>query len=319
MFYASTISYATSTNYSRVVIQYPRWLLEDPKPDLPGQLALDDRSIRIQHLNQQRSDLLAQVAKVTTTRSQLIATIDRIHDLIQASTAEINREGAELDRSIHELFNQALNRPKLGVKTKATIERIYRSIQGQIISEQPQPEEPEDPDQIPEPQQQSHYHWQPPSQPEQAEIDPALKQKIRVVYLRLANLYHPDKHPGSVYHAQLMQEINAAYDRGDLTRLLEIEQGTIRSADPTDLTQELLDQIQYLKRQVADLLNKNRCLKNSREYQVSQLIENDRDPIGQMMQALVAQVKLMRQLSKILTDFCNRKIGVKDLLIQLQK
>jgi hypothetical protein len=312
MFQASYISY---TNYSRIAIQYPRWLLEDPQPDPPGQLALDDRSIRIQHLNQQRSDLIVQVAKVSTTRSDLIATIDRIHDLIQTSTADINREGAELDRSIHELFTQALSRPKLGVKTRATIAGIYRSLQGNIISVAPN-HPLEDPDHIPEPQQQTHYHWQPPTQPEQAEIDPELKQKIRAVYLRLANLYHPDKCKS---HLELMQEINAAYDRGDLARLLEIEQGTIRSADPTDPTQELLDQIQYLKRQVADLLNKNRHLKNSREYQISQLIENDRDPIGQMMQALVAQVKLMRSLSNILADFYNRKIGVKDLLIQLQK
>jgi hypothetical protein len=318
MFQPLNISY---TNYSRVAIQYPRWLLEDPKPDPPGQLALDDRSIRVQHLNKTRSDLLAQVAKVSTTRSDLIATIDRINNLIQNSTAEINKEGADLDRSIHELFNRVLSRPRLGLKTKVAIAGIYRSLQGNIISEQPQPEpeQPEDPDRIPEPQQQSHYHWQPPSQPEQAEIDPELKQKIRAVYLRLANLYHPDKHPGSKYHAELMQEINGAYDRGDLTRLLEIEQGTIRSADLTDSTQELLDQIQYPTRQIDSLYFENRRLKNSREYQISQLIEDDRDPIGQMMQALIAQVKLMRSLSIILADFCDRKIGVKDLLIQLQK
>lgn len=109
-------------------IQYPRWLLEDPKPDPPGQLALDDRSIRIQHLDRQRSDLLAQVAKVTTTRSQLIATIDRIHNLIQTSTADINREGAELDRSIRPVCYELDASSVAGSGARAIVSKMFCEI-----------------------------------------------------------------------------------------------------------------------------------------------------------------------------------------------
>lgn len=316
MFYPSIIYYNTEVGYSasKAGIQYPRWLTCDPQPDPPGKLALDDKPRRIYHLNRDRSNLLDRVVQITATRSHLIATIDRIDRLIKTSTADLNHQGAELDRSIHKLFTAALNRPKLGVKTRVAIEDIYRSLQGTIVSFNLS-----EPDRIPQAQEQAqHYHWTPPIQPESTEIDPELKQKIRVVYLRLASLYHPDKHPGSVYHAQLMQEINAAYDRGDLAQLLEIERGDARNLSAAvDPTAELLDQIQYLKRQIDSQLSENRQLKNSPTYQIWELIENDRDPIGNLIQRLAAQVELMRSLSKILTDFCNKKIGVKDLLIKL--
>lgn len=148
------------------------------------------------------------------------------------------------------------------------------------------------------------------------QIDPELQQKIRAIYLRLAALYHPDKHPGSNYHVGLMQEINAAYGSGDLVRLLEIERGG--TAQPQiDPTQELLDQIDYLERQHKSIFTENMRLANSPELGIDDRIKSGEDPIGQSIANMTFQINLMSRILKTLSDFASRKIGISDFVDRL--
>ncbi|MDD1475162.1 J domain-containing protein, partial [Dolichospermum sp. ST_sed4] len=51
-------------------------------------------------------------------------------------------------------------------------------------------------------------------------------RKIRQTFLRLAEIFHPDKvkdNETQMTHTEIMKEINKAYQDGDLARLLEIE------------------------------------------------------------------------------------------------
>ena len=85
--------------------------------------------------------------------------------------------------------------------------------------------------------------------------------EIRKVFIRLANQFHPDKakteHEGEFFHS-LMQRINAAYERGDISELLDIQKRnagyeTGQQIDPTDASAiiDMMDQqIDTLKYQV---------------------------------------------------------------------
>jgi hypothetical protein len=72
------------------------------------------------------------------------------------------------------------------------------------------------------------------------------QQQIRKIYIELANRFHPDKAKTEAQQKlahELMQRINAAYQRGDMAELLEIQKNypNFATAETTDLTTPLLD------------------------------------------------------------------------------
>ncbi|MHC5829381.1 MAG: J domain-containing protein, partial [Nostoc sp.] len=122
-----------------------------------------------------------------------------------------------------------------------------------------------------------HQHWQAQESVESASVARTENsRKIRQTFLRLAEIFHPDKVKDSEtqrYHTEIMKEINKAYQEGDLARLLEIERiqevgEVIDNNSEDDLTRKcrtLEQQNQILLTQYENLKRELRLTKNTPE------------------------------------------------------
>lgn len=281
-----------------------------------GKLAINDDNLRINYYRGEQARLLAEVVKLQDQNSQIQKIIKSVRADIKLRTADLNRVGIELDNSIHNLFAKAINRPKLGKFTKIKIELYYLNLQSEVLSRRQVATVEDFPPEDHAQASAHNYRWVN-QEPTPATIDPERLKQIRSVYLRLANLYHPDKYPNSPYHLELMQQINAAYDQGDLVTLLKIEeQSTIIPNSPRAITADLIDQVRYLNQQLVGLNYHHRWLENSNEYRIS--LSKDRDLIGDAIVKIVEQIDYMRSIESMLKMFCDRQLSVKDLLSRIK-
>ena len=122
------------------------------------------------------------------------------------------------------------------------------------------------------------------------------KSAIRTIFRQLASALHPDREPDEQARLRktgLMSEVNAAYDRNDLTTLLRLQmqvtqaspQGTARMADDKLIAMCLL-----LKEQVAALEDDLEQLQNrlSRELCVPVRADTDEALLSQSLQHIQA-------------------------------
>lgn len=143
---------------------------------------------------------------------------------------------AELDRDIHALFEEIFTTRKFGKQTIKNIEAVYLNLQltGVISHKQFKEELDElfnnsesESDLEDEAAESGHQHWQAQQSVESLSVARTeSKRKIRETFLRLAEIFHPDKVKDSEtqrYHTEIMKSINKAYQEGDLAKLLEIE------------------------------------------------------------------------------------------------
>jgi len=203
-------------------------------------LALSELHLRLEYLEKQHQSILKQIKK---KRTELNNFVERTRSLATEVVHRANpsfQKMAQLDQEIHTLFETIFNTRKFGKQTLKKIQAVYHQLQfAGVISVKPdisqlekEPNEefaPKEEDFCAE-SAQSHYqnqHWQVPETTSfGAGARTETQQKIRSTFLRLAEIFHPDKAADSEtqkYHTEIMQEINIAYQEGDLARLLEIE------------------------------------------------------------------------------------------------
>nr|MDJ0719696.1 J domain-containing protein [Prochloraceae cyanobacterium] len=145
-----------------------------------------------------------------------------------------------LDSEIHSLFDEILTQRKLGKKTRKEVTSIYEMLQfmGQISPVESQ-EEDEDEDSeldelfgLEEENSQESNGTDGGTQEKDKkcslspEDGPQSSKQLRQTFLRLAEIYHPDKVSDpetQKRHTEIMKEVNRAYKEGDAARLLELE------------------------------------------------------------------------------------------------
>jgi hypothetical protein len=96
-------------------------------------------------------------------------------------------------------------------------------------------------------------------------LTPADRKKMKLVYRRLARLYHPDIIGGD---ASLMIVINSAYDRGDIEALVEIERTHLPHHVDLSSTRGLLSKVAYLQHCFSDLKKTLRTIRRSEMYKM---------------------------------------------------
>ena len=205
---------------------------------------------------------------------------------------------ASLDEEIHSLFDEILTARKLGKQTRKNIEQVYRSLQvAGIISVKLSSIENDFPEDFFEAEEEEEEDFSNSKnenanrygdseqgyQDRQEDFSSATRnsesKKIRQTFLRLAEIFHPDKVKDSdiqLHHTEIMKEINKAYQEGDLAKLLEIERlhqveesFSINSED--DLTRQcnkLEQHNEFLKTQYENLKSELRLAKNTNEGQM---------------------------------------------------
>jgi hypothetical protein len=247
---------------------------------------------------------------------------------------------AELDAEIHALFTEILNTRKMGKQTQKNIQSLYRSLQmGGVISYKPIEEEDDDDEELDElfednDSQENHQRRRQFWEAEQDSESPTVartdeSRKIRQTFLRLAEIFHPDKvkdNETQMTHTEIMKEINKAYQDGDLARLLEIERKyevgeTIDNNSEDDLSRRcknIEQHNQILKNQYEKLKQELRLAKNTPEGSMvadyKKAAKQGIDCIELMLETIQSQTKIVAEIRDFVQDFKDKKITIKEFL-----
>jgi hypothetical protein len=301
-------------------------------------LALSDLRIRLEFLERDNEKLLKQIEKKRTELNNLLDKIREIGVEVAQRSAPILQQLLELDTKIHAVFTEIFTGKKLGKQTQKNIEKIYYTLQisGLISPSTSHSETSDDPEEFDDEdgwdaedffgrQQQSRFQ----TEPESPQLDRDELKKIRQIFLRLADVFHPDKvgdDKDREYHTEVMKEINQAYQAGDLAKLLAIEKqhqmGEIIDRDSEDdLTRRcarIEQENEFLNSQFANLKQEIRATKSTPEGSIvaeyKKLTKSGVDPIGEMVAETESQIKVIGEVYQFVIDFRDKKMTIKDFM-----
>jgi hypothetical protein len=304
-------------------------------------LALSDLHLQLAGLEKEHQFLLKQIKKKRTELNNFVEKMRSLATEVFHRVSPNMQTMAELDAEIHALFAEILNTRKMGKQTQKNIQSLYRSLQmGGIISYKPIEEEDDDDDEeldelfedndSQENHQRRRQFWeaeQDSESPTVARTDES--RKIRQTFLRLAEIFHPDKvkdNETQMTHTEIMKEINKAYQDGDLARLLEIERKyevgeTIDNNSEDDLSRRcknIEQHNQILKNQYEKLKQELRLAKNTPEGSMvadyKKAAKQGIDCIELMLETIQSQTKIVAEIRDFVQDFKDKKITIKEFL-----
>ncbi len=310
-------------------------------------LALSSFHIRLETLEKEHQWLLKQIKKKRTEQNNFLEQMRAVATEIHSRCTPCFQKMASLDEEIHSLFDEILTARKLGKQTRKNIEKVYRSLQvagiisvklSSIENDFPEDffEEEEEENDFSESGNESRDSFgdsEPGYQQTQPDFSSATRssesKKIRQTFLRLAEIFHPDKVKDSdiqMHHTEIMKEINKAYQEGDLAKLLEIERlhqveesFSINSED--DLTRQcnkLEQHNEFLKTQYENLKSELRLAKNTNEGQMvsgyRKAVKGGIDPISQTVEQVESEIEVISSICNFVKDFKDKKITIKQFL-----
>jgi hypothetical protein len=303
-------------------------------------LGVSELRLRLNFLEKENEKLLKQIEKNRTELNNLTESINDVGVQIAQRSAPLRQKLFDLDSQIHKIFKDIFTGRKLGKKSRKDIEEVYYHLQSDGIITPNHDfmdtqmfgaddfEDFEGFDDEPDwgkQQERSHQDIARDfPKPDRDEL-----KKIRQLFLRLAESFHPDKVTDEAekeYRTEVMKEINQAYQHGDLAKLLAIEKqqelGEIINRDSSDdLTRQcarveaentfLNDQLTNLKQQLR--LTK-KTPQGSITTQFKKMQKHGVDPIEVALSEVEAQIEIIEQLHKFITDFRDRRITIKEFL-----
>ena len=297
-------------------------------------LGLSDLRIRLNFLEKENDKLLKQIEKNRTELHNLNDSINDVSIQIAQRSAPFRQKILELDNQIHAVFKEIFTGKKLGKKSRKDVETIYCHLQsdGVISPKQSysdtdrfEAKDPEDEPDWGDYEERSHQDFATDiGKPDREEL-----KKIRQIFLRLAEIFHPDKvidEAEKEYCTEVMKEINLAYQNGDLAKLLEIEKqqnlSEIINHDSTDDLTRQCTKVEaenaFLKGQLGNLKQHLRQTKNTPQgsitAQFKKMTKYGGDPIGTALVEMDAQIEIIEQLHKFAIAFRDRRITVKEFL-----
>ncbi|MEB3220264.1 MAG: J domain-containing protein [Nostocales cyanobacterium 94392] len=307
-------------------------------------LALSSLHIRLESLEKKHQWLLKQIKKKRTEQQNFLEQMRSVATEIHARCTPCFQKMALLDDEIHQLFDEILTIRKLGKQTRKNIEQVYRSLQAAgIISVKLGLTEDDIPEEFFDTQEEERDFFDSfhengncdhEQEYQQAQQDFSVgktgeSKKIRHTFLRLAEIFHPDKVTDSdiqLRHTEIMKEINKAYQEGDLARLLEIERlhqvEELFSFDSEDdLTRKcnkLEQHNEFLETQYENLKNELRLAKNTNEGQIvsgyRKAVKEKIDPIAQMVEQVESEIQVISSICDFVRGFRDKKVTIKEFL-----
>lgn len=309
-----------------------------PIPSSDG-LAISDLRIRLEFLERDNEKLLKQIEKKRTELSNLLDKIREIGIEVAQRSAPIMQQLLDLDSKIHATFIEIFKGRKLGKQSRKSIEKIYYTLQmSGLIS--PSDYLSQDDDDLDQDSDDDDWGGEDffgrgsrsspfDPEPESPKIDRDELKKIRQIFLRLADVFHPDKvldDENRDYYTEVMKEVNQAYQAGDLAKLLAIEKKhqmgeTIDRDSEDDLTRRcarIEQENEFLNNQFASLKQELREVKSTQQGSVvaefKKVTKAGLDPIGELLAETEAQVETISEIYQFVTDFRDKKITIKDFM-----
>ncbi|ELS31423.1 MULTISPECIES: J domain-containing protein [Pseudanabaena] len=304
--------------------------------DTNNELGLSDLRIRLNFLEKENSKLIKQIETNRTKLNTLNDSIKEVGIQIAQRVAPFRQKILELDEQIHAVFQEILTGRKLGKKSRKDIESVYYHLQlDGVISPKHLPMEEElfenDDDDFENEFDWAHYRGHSNQQivedipkPDRDEL-----KKIRQLFLRLADSFHPDKVTDEAekeYRTEIMKEINLAYQDGDLARLLAIEKeqelGAIIDRDSTDDLSRHCAKVEaenrYLKDQLENLKQQLKITKKTQQGEMTatfkKITKYGGDPIGEALREIEDQIAIIEQMHQFVVDFRDRRMTIKEFL-----
>ncbi|MEC4816325.1 MAG: J domain-containing protein [Scytonema sp. PMC 1069.18] len=306
-------------------------------------LALSSLHIRLETLEKEHQWLLKQIKRKRTELKNFVEQMRSLAtDIFNRGTPSFKKL-ADLDKEIHTLFDEIFSTRKFGKQTKRDIEAIYRNLQTAGVISPKLGNEVHDPE-LDELFETNEENGSEPSQENRSQdwenqqtqeigfpskIKSEISKKIRHTFLRLAEIFHPDKVTDSetqMRHTEIMKEINKAYQEGDLARLLEIEQQhqageSVESSNEDDLSRKctrMEQENETLKTQYETLKHELRLVKNTPEgVMVSDCRKATKagiDPIGQMLEQVESEIEVIAEIRDFVKNFRDQKMTIKEFL-----
>lgn len=313
-----------------------------PTPTASATLALSELHYQVDALERENQRLVKQIKKKRTELNNFVEQMRSVATQMFHRTVPIMKKLTEIDQQIHSLFNEIFQR-KLGKQSKRDIEGVYQTLQMHgFIS--PKSSESQD---IPELDELfgaarkgkekgdfsdffaggERQEEQPPT-PE-VTVKTEDSKKIRETFLKLAEIFHPDKVTDSetqMRHTEIMKELNKAYQEGDLAKLLEIEQQHLAGEDITNFTEDdltrkcqiLSQQNTLLKKQYENLKRELRLSKNTPEgsliSEYRQAVKMGIDPMELLLEEMEEKVEIIEEIRDFVQEFRDKKMTIKEFL-----
>jgi predicted nucleic acid-binding Zn-ribbon protein len=311
-------------------------------------LALTDLHLRLAGLEKENEKLLKKISKKRQELDKFVGDVEEIGREMITRGSVFMSQIQVLDQEIHQIFTKIFDTRKMGKNTVRMVEEVYFYLQSsQAISINPkrrpksfleellgldpnfrgEPEESDEEESENETRGKGfgNYFDTEDDEPETGKPDRAETRKIRQTFLRLASVFHPDKLPDESKKAdyeEVMKEINAAYQRGDLARLLEIEKQydvgeiiDLTNADDLTIRCRQLDrENELLKEQQVSIQKEMREMKKSqpgqmlKEYQT--LKKQGVEPIEELMAEAENNLDNMQIIHDFVQSFLNKEITV---------
>ena len=300
-----------------------------------NELGLSDLRVRLNLLEKENSKLIKQIESNRTKLNNLNDSIKEVGIQIAQRVAPFRQKILELDEQIHTVFQGILTGRKLGKKSRKDIETVYYHLQFDgVISPKHLPMESdifENNDESEDEPNWDSYKGHSYQQvvedipkPDRDEL-----KKIRQLFLRLADSFHPDKvidEAEKEYCTEIMKEINLAYQDGDLARLLAIEKqqelGAIIDRDSSDdLTRhcaKVEGENTYLKDQLETLKQQLKLTKKTQQGEMTAVFKKiskyGGDPMSEALREVESQISIIEQMHQFVVDLRDRRITIKEFL-----
>ena len=301
-------------------------------------LAVSDLRLRLDFLEQDNEKLLKQIEKKRTELNNLLDRIREIGVEVAQRSAPILQKLLAMDEKIHAVFTEIFTGRKLGKQSRKNIEKIYYTLQitGLISPSRNHYQERDDRENTDDDDSwnEEDFFGNQSKSPFELEVElPVIdrdeQKKIRQLFLRLAEVFHPDKVSNDAdrdYHTEVMKEINQAYQTGDLAKLLAIEKqhqiGEIIDRNSEDDLARRCARIEqeneFLNSQFTSLKQEIRQVKNTPQGSIvgeyKKLTKIGMDPIGELVAESEAQMETITEIYQFVADFRDKKITVKDFM-----
>ena len=299
-------------------------------------LAVSELRIRLEFLEQDNQKLIGKIEKKRTELNNLIDRIREISIEVSQRTAPIIQQLLEFDRKMHAAFAEIFTGRKLGKQTLKKIIAVYENLQASgLITPQPQvAKSAQQPSKSDEDRNESSWDWGEEHssfnyQDDTPKLDRDELKKIRQLFLRLAEVFHPDKVADDslrAYHTEVMQEVNEAYQSGDLAKLLAIEKkhqmGEIIDRDNQDeLTRRcarIEQENEFLKKQFEQIKFELKISKSTPQgamvAEYRKLSKAGFDPVGEAVAQTELQVKTIEEVYRFVLDFRDRRITIQEFM-----
>lgn len=301
-------------------------------------LALSDLHLRRDHLEQERQWLIKQITRKQKELSNFVEQMREIATQIFQGSQPHLEKIVQLSQEVHQFFEEIFSGRKISKKNQRKIHDIYQFlIEYGIVIPAEDDETDNELDELFEEEfesedenEEGNYRAYKPSE----NPEPAFEKKeeirhIRQTFLRLAEVFHPDKvtdEETKTRHTEIMKELNKAYRAKDFAKLLELEKHHLENQkidgekeDDMSRHCRLLEQENQLLRQQYDALlaELNLVRRTPEGAMVTDYRKAKRekiDPIAMALQELEKQENILIEVHQFVKDFREQKITIKEFL-----